>query len=165
MTRYRWIAQTKGWRHQLAFWRGLGEGIIRAFRRGHRRPISAQTFERFAMIDEIHRWMQREIADRGHRRILLLDVGKSIPAFRLGAKGCGLEIVAVCDRRLAKIGRKYRGIPVVDEATARRLKFDVAVVANVSPIHASLRSESWRRLDSRPVLECFQSALAMAQAA
>ncbi|MGA2583061.1 MAG: glycosyltransferase [Tepidisphaeraceae bacterium] len=165
MRRYRWIAQSKGLRYRIGFWVGLIQGSIRALQMSRRKPISDDAFEQFSMINQIHRWMERSVAAAGHRRILLLDVGKNILPFQLAAEAYGIRIVAIADPRLARQGRKYRGIPVILDSEARRLKFDAAVIANVSPVHVTLRRELWRSFDGRPVLDVFQSEESLAVAA
>jgi GT2 family glycosyltransferase len=165
MRRYRWIAQSKGWRYRMGFWVGLIQGLISSLRPGQRRPISDEAFEQFSMLDQIHRWMERTIAEAGYRRILLLDVGKNILPFRLAAEACGIEIVAIADPRLARPGRKYHGISVIRDEEARQLKFDAAVIANVSPVHVALRREQWRSIDARPVLDIYQSEVSLIAAA
>lgn len=165
MRRYRWIAETKGWRHQLAFWRGLAEGIGRSLRPGHRRPVSAATFERFAMVWEIRRRLERAVRGRGYRSIVLVDVGKNILPYILAANACGVRVVAVVDPQLARPGRRYRGVPVVGDFAAVRTPFDAAVVANVSPVHAARRRDECRRANAFPVLDLFESAVTLKQAA
>jgi hypothetical protein len=160
MRRYRWIAQSKGWQHHIAFWRGLIEGMLRP---KHRQPISAEAFEQFAMVQTIQQRMAAAVGP--HQSILLIDVGKNILAFWLAARARGVRIVAVADARLAKPGRKYRGIPVVDDATARMMHFDAAVIANVSPVHGALRRDAWRQLIQRPVIDLFETRGALAQVA
>jgi hypothetical protein len=157
MRRYRWIAQTKGWRHRIAFWRGIVEGTLRSSRPKQRRPLTAHAFEQFAMVLTIQQRMASAVRDHGHRSILLIDVGKNILPFWLAANACDVRIVAVADPRLAKPGRKYRGIPVVDDAAARLMHFDAAVVANVSPVHAALRRDDWRQMIQRPVIDLFET--------
>jgi len=69
-----------------------------------------------------------------------------------------LPIVAIADSNLARPNRRYRGIPVVDDAAARRLYFDAAIVANVSPVHSQIRKSAWRSMERRPVIDLFESA-------
>ena len=127
--------------------------------------MSNETFERFAMIGRIRSEMAAAAARGKFRSILLVDVGKNILPFWLAARGCGLKIVAVADEKLARRGRKYRGVPVVDDATARRLKFDAAVLTNISPVHGPARAAAWRGGDPRPLVELCQAVHAQALAA
>jgi GT2 family glycosyltransferase len=165
MRRYLWIAQSKGREHEIAFWRGLVEGIMRSFRPGHRRPMTSMAFETFAMIDEIESRMRAIAEQRRIQTILLIDVGKNIYPFSRAAIRAGLKIVAVADAKLARSGRKYLGVPVVDDATAKSMQFDAAIVANVSPVHAATRRNAWRRWTSVPVIDLFENSSAVAIAA
>ncbi|MGD0541578.1 MAG: glycosyltransferase [Tepidisphaeraceae bacterium] len=157
MRRYRWIAQTKGWRHRLAFWRGLFWGLMKSLIPRRRRSVSAEAFEQFAMIQDIRSRLARAVAEHNIRSILLIDVGKNIFPFWLAARELGLEMVAVADARLARPGRHYRGIPVVADDIARRLAFDAAIITNISPVHGPKRAAEWRSMESRPVLDLFES--------
>ena len=38
------------------------------------------------------------------------------------------------------------------------MTFDAAVVANGSPVHAALRTQQWRDLQRRPVIDLFEAA-------
>jgi GT2 family glycosyltransferase len=157
MRRYRWIAQTKGWRHRLAFWRGLLSGLMKSVNLTRRQSVSADAFEQFAMIQNIRSRLADAMAQRNIHSILLIDVGKNIFPFWLAARELGLEIVAVADSKLARAGRYYRGIPVVTDDAARLLAFDAAVVTNISPVHGPKRVMQWRLMESRPVLDLFES--------
>ncbi|MGD0137655.1 MAG: glycosyltransferase [Tepidisphaeraceae bacterium] len=165
MRRYRWMAHEKGWRHRIAFWRGLLEGMAKSLRPGRRRVVSDGAFEKFAMIEEIQRRLAAATRKTSIRSILLIDVGKNIYAFWLAARELNLNIVAIADSRMAKVGRRYRGIPIVEDAAARALQFDAAVVANVSPVHSLLRASIWRAMDSRPVIDLLESNRSQAAAA
>jgi hypothetical protein len=156
MRRYRWIAQSKGWRHRVAFWRGLVSGLMKSLRRGNREAVSAASFEQFAMVEDIRSRMFDAIRQHNLQSILLIDVGKNIFPFWLAARGLGLEIVAVADDKLARAGRHYRDIPVVSDDEARSLGFDAAVVTNISPVHGPKRVEQWRGMENRPVIDLFE---------
>jgi GT2 family glycosyltransferase len=164
MRRYRWIAQTKSWRHEWAFWRGLAEGIGRSLRPGQRRPVSPAAFERFAMIRQIEHRM-KQLADEGCRNILFIDVGKNILPYCLAAKACGQRVVAIADKNLASPGRRFHGIPIVDDATAARLTFDAAVISNVSPVHVAQRLTEMRRLLRQPVIDLLEPPAPIAMVA
>jgi hypothetical protein len=88
--------------------------------------------------------------------VLLVDLGKNVLPYWLAARECGIKVVAIADNRLAGAGRRYRGIPIVNDSVARRLRFDAAVVANTSPVHAELRRTLWRQLDERPVIDLLE---------
>ncbi len=153
MARYYAIAASK--RQRTAFFIGLLEGASRAIHPEHRRPVSDAVFERFVRLDQIEqslRWHQDRL---GLRSILLIDYGKNIFPFWLAAKKCALELVAIADNRLAGRSR-YRGIPIVNDAVARRLDFDASVISNLSPVHAESRARIWRQLDDRPVIDLFE---------
>jgi GT2 family glycosyltransferase len=163
MRRYRWLAQNKGWKHRAAFWRGLIEGIIRSLRRGHRHPVPLALFERFALVSEIESRMVHAVRARKIQSIVLIDVGKNILPFWLGAEACGMKVVAIADANLA--GRRYHGVKIVDDSTARQMQFDAAIVANLSPVHAQLRREQWRLLTPAPVIDLFEPQQNLAMAA
>jgi GT2 family glycosyltransferase len=156
MRRYRWIAGEKGTQHRRAFWRGLAEGVCRSLRTSNRKAVSAGTFEEFAQLDQVLRRMQRVVWESGAKQILLIDVGKNIYAYWKAAKTIGVCIVAIADPRLAKSGRKYRGVAIVDDAAAKELAFDLAIVANSSPVHAAKRLEQWQATEERQVIDLFK---------
>jgi GT2 family glycosyltransferase len=165
MRRYRWIARQKGWRHELAFWRGLAEGIVRSLIPGRRRIVSSAVFERFARVEEIRGQMERAVRDGGFRTILLVDVGKNILPFWMAAQACGVRVIAVTDARLGESAVRYRGAPVVSDSVAKLMHFDAAIIANVSPVHAKLRRDAWRALIDRPVIDFFESPQSLAMVA
>jgi hypothetical protein len=163
MRRYRWIAQTKGWRHRIAFWRGLIEGVRRSLRRGHRHPISTAVFEQFTRMRDIEDRMLEVVRNGQINSIVLIDLGKNILPFWMAARSCGVEVVAIADPHFA--GRRYRGVPIVDDTTAAQMKFDAAVVANLSPVRAPLRHRQWRSLAQTPVIDLFEAPQPLATAA
>jgi len=155
MRRYRWIAQQKGWRHRLAFWRGLTEGIVRSLRRGHRHPISPAVFEQFTLMRDIESRLQAVAGNDRIRTIVLIDLGKNILPFWLAAQSCGVRVVAIADPHFA--GRRYRGVPIVDDATASQMQFDAAVLANLSPVRAPIRRRQWLSLARIPIIDLFEA--------
>ncbi|MGD0389343.1 MAG: glycosyltransferase family 2 protein [Tepidisphaeraceae bacterium] len=165
MRRYRWMAHEKGWRHRAAFWRGLLEGMAKSLRPGRRRVVSDGAFEKFAMIEEIRCRLATAIKGTQIRSILLIDFGKNVYAYWLAARELKLNVVAIADANLARPGRQYRGIPMVDDSAARALQFDAAVVANVSPVHSLQRASIWRAMESRPVIDLYESNQSQAAAA
>lgn len=155
MRRYRWIAKSKGKEHKMAYWRGLAEGLARTLRVRRRKVVSPQAFEQFAQIEQIRERMQRAVWQHGARQVLLIDVGKNILPYYLAAQQAGVRITAIADSRLAADGRRYRGVPIVDDATAQEMAFDLAIVANSSPVHAAKRAAEWQAKESRPVMNLF----------
>jgi GT2 family glycosyltransferase len=148
MTRY-WLIASKNGR-RISFIRGLIAGSFRATQ-NKRRPVSASAFERFSRIDEIEQSMRRARREYRLRSILLVDVGKNILAYQRAAHACGLRIVGIADPRLA--GKRFGGVCVISDETARRLAFDGVVISNSSPIHAAMRAGEWRKMDPRPVID------------
>lgn len=157
LERYRLMAIAN--RRRTAFWAGAIDGIARGIC-GPRRPISGAAFEQFAKIEQTCDRLAEAV--RGHevRRILLANLGKNILAYRLAARRCGMEIVAIADGRLGDRGKRFRGIPILSDADAARRPFDAVVVSNLSPVHARLAGERWSRLTSRPVLDLFAGSVA-----
>jgi GT2 family glycosyltransferase len=154
MRRYWWIAQANG--QNAAFRRGLLEGLLQAACTP-RRAISSQTFETFAKVQETERRMRQTKADLKLRTIILIDCGKNLPAYYMAARACGLRVLAIADSRMAAVGRRYRNIPIVTDEAARRMIFDAAIVANLSPVHAGRRRAQWRRWHERPIIDLFAS--------
>ncbi len=165
MRRYHWMAQTKPWPHRFAFWQGLVEGIAKSLLPGKRREISQGAFEKFAMIDEIQCRMATVARDRNLHRVLLVDVGKNIYAFWRAARALNLQIVAVADANLAKPGRRYQGIPVIDDSAARELQFDAAILTNISPVHSIIRRDQWCMNGPCPALDLFETPSGVSVAA
>ena len=152
LERYRLMAIASG--HRAAFWAGALEGIARAVATEHR-PIRAAAFEQFARIEETY-WRMHDHRQRlWLRRVLFVDLGKNILAYRLAAARCGLEIVGIADARLGGRGLTFRGIPVLSDSEAAAQKFEATIISNLSPVHAAQRRMAWQRFDSRPVIDLF----------
>jgi GT2 family glycosyltransferase len=163
--RYAWIASSKGYQHLWAVLVGIVQGLWMSVRPGHRRPMGLAAFEEFAMVVTIRRRLDLAVRSGHIRSILLIDVGKNILPFWLASEASGLHVVAIADPRLAKSGRRYHGVPVVTDEEAAVMKFDAAVVANVSPVHARLRAQTWRNLQKRPVIDLFEQVSPLRKAA
>jgi GT2 family glycosyltransferase len=155
LLRYYRIASTQGQR--TAFAAGLIQGMFRAMRPSHRQPVSAETFEQFTLMEEIQRRIAEVQQELNLRKVLFIDYGKNILPYWLAARKCGIQVVAIADHRLALSG-KYRGAPIVDDALARTMDFDAAIVSNSSTVHAQLRVQAWRELDRRPVIDLLDSS-------
>jgi GT2 family glycosyltransferase len=162
--RYWWIASAKGKAHQLAAVRGFVEGVIRGVRPGNRQPIGLSAFESFAMTTQIRRRMNRARYANHIQSVVLIDVGKNLLAFHHAALAAGLRVVAIADNKLARPGRKYRGIPVVTDGDAARMVFDAAVLTNISPSQAGRRASEFRSTGRR-VIDLFETQSAVALAA
>jgi len=154
LRRYRIIADAKG--HRAAFWAGAIAGSLQALA-GRQRPVSSDTFEKFAKIEETPRRL-RTVAQRLRLRdVLFVDLGKNMLAYYHAAERCGLRVRAIADSQLGGRGYRYRGIPIVTDKEARALPFDAAIISNLSPVHAALRRRQWREADSRPVIDLFET--------
>ena len=153
--RYRLIANAKG--HEMAYYKGLLSGLWRTMKPSNRRPVSERTFEKLTRMNEIELRMKRARDEMGFSRALLIDFGKNMLPYHLAARKLGIEIVAIADARLGGHGRKYRKTPIFDDEMCRRFEFDVAIVSNLSPVHAQQRREAWRAIETRPVLDLFEN--------
>lgn len=152
LDRYRLLSIAGGFKS--AFWRGATEGLIRGLTTEHR-PINPIAFERFVRIDETCLRLAKATERLGLRRVLFVDLGKNILAYRLAARRCGLEVLGIADARLGDRGVRFRGLPLLSDVVAARLPFDAVVISNLSPVHASVRARFWRQAQSRPVLDLF----------
>jgi GT2 family glycosyltransferase len=162
MERYRLMAIANG--NRRAFWLGAIEGLARAATCEHR-PMRARAFEQFAKVEQTRARMADAKRSYGIRRVLFIDLGKNFLAYEIAAAECGVEIVAIADSRLGGRRLRYRDIPIVSDEEAMGLGFDVAVVSNLSPVHAGRRYEFWRRRSTVSVLDLFgpsRSAQALA---
>ncbi|HTL29166.1 MAG TPA: glycosyltransferase [Tepidisphaeraceae bacterium] len=155
MKRYYFIAAAKG--HRTAYFAGLAQGLARVIASTKRKAIAAETFERFARIDEIERRLRQAQRQLHLRSVLFIDFGKNILPFWLAAQACELNVIAIADRTLGNAKRRYRGIPIVSDSVARELEFDAAIVSNISPVHAHNARERWRAIDNRLVIDLFES--------
>ena len=153
MKRYRLIARAKG--RGGAFWAGLITGAVAAVV-SRWRPISPAAFEAFTRVRETEVRMKEAARRYGLRDVLFVDLGKNIFAYRRAAERCGLRVVAVADASLGGRRFRYNGIPIVSDAGAQSLKFDAAIVSNLSPVHAAARRAAWRAKDTRPVIDLFE---------
>ena len=152
LERYRLLAAANGTR--AAFWAGAVEGMIRGLADEHR-PISEAAFEQFAKLRQTEDRMRDAAARLPFRRVLFIDVGKNILAYRLAARASGLDVVGIADSRWGGSSLVFRGLPVLTDADALKLRFDAAIVSNLSPVHAAQRLSAWRRLTNRPVIDLF----------
>jgi hypothetical protein len=123
-----------------------------------RTPVNARTFESFTKIGAIEQRMREIKVQLSCERVLFVDLGKNVLAYWLAAERCGIRVVAIADSKLAPTRRKYRGINIVDDETARGMTFDVAIVSNLSPVHAKRRQEQWKLLTNRPVIDLLENA-------
>ena len=163
MKRYAWIASSKS--SIGPFVQGLVEGVLRSLVRPKRAAISDDAFEQFAKINETQCRLNAYIKNSsGASRVVLIDCGKNIHAYWRACKALGIEVIAVADAKLAHTGRRYRSIPVVSDEAARAMNYDVAIVANLSPVHASARKNHWRLTSSRPVVDLFADDFAFSAA-
>jgi len=64
-------------------------------------------------------------------------------------------VLAVIDDRLARPGRRYRGVPLVSSDRGLALDADAYVVSNTSYVHAQQRCAALVRQTSRPVYNWF----------
>jgi GT2 family glycosyltransferase len=149
--RYRHIARSKG--HRLPFALGVMQGIWRGLKLWKRRPVDDWTFETFAKIDETERRLAEAKERHGLERVLFVDYGKNMLAYWRAAQKLNLKIVAIADRNLGGSMRFYRGIPILPDDHARRLRYDAAIIANLSPVHAKARLASWSPMDIRPTID------------
>jgi GT2 family glycosyltransferase len=154
--RYRMIAQVHG--RLPAYYAGLAAGLARLARASQRHPISAAAFETFAKIREIEERLDQAATQGNLKRLLLVDLGKNILPFWRAARRRGLEVAAVADANLGGHGFRYRGIPILPDADAQRLRFDAALISNLSPVHARQRQDFWQTRTDRPVLNLFKAA-------
>jgi len=154
--RYRMIAQAHG--RSTAYWAGLAQGIARLLSPSRRRPISTAAFETFAKMHEIEQRLTRAAEQHQIKRLLLVDLGKNILPYWRAAQHCGLQVTAIADSQLGGRGFRYHGTPIVADAPAQNLRFDAAVVSNLSPVHAHRRRDFWRGRTDRPVIDLFEAA-------
>jgi hypothetical protein len=152
--RYCWIAKVNGRRGAHA--RGVLAALLMIARGVGRRPVSDDVFEQFSRMREIDRQMREVASDTGARRVLFIDVGKNALAYHRAANRLGLTVVAIADETLGGHGFSYHGVPVVTDAVAATLTFDVAIVTNLSPVHAANRLTAWRNRTTRQVIDLFE---------
>jgi hypothetical protein len=88
----------------------------------------------------------------------MIDLGKNMLPYWRAAERCGLEVVGIADARLGGRGFGYRGVKIVGDEEAGKLRFDAAVVSNLSPVHARQRREFWAGRTSRAVVDLFAAA-------
>jgi len=152
--RYYAISALKGQR--LAYFRGMCEGMKKLISQDQRSPVTSVTFESFARIQEIESRLAHARSVLALKEVVFVDLGKNMLPYYLAAKRAGIKIKAVADNRLCRTAKRYRGIPVIDDGAALRLNFDAAIISNLSPVHASLRTIEWRKLTDRPVIDLFE---------
>lgn len=154
LKRYHLIAKAKG--HRAAFWAGLLTGAMAALA-SQECAIAGPTFEEFAKVGETERRLRSVALRLRLRDVLFIDLGKNVLAYHRAAEQCGLRIVGIADDNLGGRGFTYEGIPIVSDQEAGRLRFDAAIVSNLSPVHAAARLSTWRALQERPVIDLFEA--------
>jgi GT2 family glycosyltransferase len=152
--RYYLIARQNG--QVAAYLRGVAEALRSGAGLAARRPVSAAAFERFARIEETRRRLAEAQARLGFRQVLFADLGKNVLAYYLAARALGLGVVGIADDRLARPGRRYRGLRLLTSDEAVRLRFDAVIVSNLSPVHAAVRRAAWQRQSLWPVVDLFE---------
>jgi GT2 family glycosyltransferase len=152
----RYWAIASGKRHRVAFLRGLVEGLFRIATGVGRHEVSPAAFEQFAKIAETRRRMSAAVQQLGLRRVLFVDYGKNLLAYRHAADACGLKVVAIADPKLAPSLARHRGTPLLADDAAAGLDFDAVIISNLSPVHARKRAAEWRTKTSRPVINLFE---------
>jgi hypothetical protein len=139
---------------QITSWAlGLAEGLALATRLRQRRPVTGAAFEKFAQARHIQSQLRRLATERPLRRLLLAGFGMNLYAFWRAAQYCGLSIVGVADRQVGGMGRRYRGIPLVDEAAARGMNHDAVLICSHSPAQRRQLRHTWQNADLRPVID------------
>jgi glycosyltransferase involved in cell wall biosynthesis len=154
--RYRLIAAAQG--RMPAYWAGLAAGMARLASASGRRPINPEAFEQFARIEQIEQGLAEAKREYGLKRLLMVDLGKNMLPYWRAARRLGLDVVAVADAQLGGRGFTYRGVPIMADSQADLLRFDAAVVSNLSPVHAELRRSAWRMRTDRPVIDLLEAA-------
>jgi glycosyltransferase involved in cell wall biosynthesis len=154
--RYRLLALANG--RLTQYYAGLAQGMARLAAAHDRRPVSESVFEQFAKVEETAQKMAEETRAHHWKRILLIDLGKNILPYWRAAERCGIEVTAIADAKLGGRGFTYRGVKVVADEEATALRFDGAVVSNLSPVHARQRHEFWAARTDRPVVDLFAAA-------
>lgn len=152
LERYRLLANANGL--GTAYWAGAVEGICRGLST-EPRPMRAAAFEQFARIEQTASRLAEAVQRLKLHRVLFADLGKNILAYRLAAQRCGLEVVGISDVRLGGRDLRFRGLPILADDVAARLKVDAVLVSNLSPVHARSRAQFWRDIQTRPVLDLF----------
>jgi GT2 family glycosyltransferase len=76
----------------------------------------------------------------GVRRVIIADYSKNLYATYRACRSLGLEVRAIADNHPAFAGLRYRGIPIVDDETARRIDVDGVVLSNVNPARVEGRA-------------------------
>ncbi len=156
MKRARLLASAQS--QKPAYYRGLARGVAASLRRARRTPLQNDVFENLVRLQETERRLRRAQDRFRIQRILLLDLSPNLLAFRLAAKSCDIRIVAIADPTIAADGRQHthRGVPIVSDEAAMRLRFDAAVACSLWPAQAAARCEAWRHFDSRPIIDLFE---------
>ena len=152
LARYRLMAIANGQRR--AFWLGAAEGVVRGIA-GEHHPLRAEAFEQFSRIEQTTRRLREAQAEHGFRRLLFIDLGKNFLAYQTAATACGLEVPGIADARLGGQGLRYSGIPILSDEQAARVRFDAAIVSNLSPVHAAQRCKSWKGRTGAAVIDLF----------
>lgn len=157
--RYFWIARSQG--ATWSFFRGLAEGLLASLVRPARAPVSVAAFEQFAKLDETVDQLRTVLRRHPARRVLLVDVGKNLYAYWRACRVLGVEITAIADDKLGRYGRSYRGVHVVRDEDARKMPYDLAIMANLSPEHTRRRAAVWRKRYGETIIDLFDDAAAM----
>ncbi|HRK29963.1 MAG TPA: glycosyltransferase [Tepidisphaeraceae bacterium] len=161
MTRY-WAMAAQSHRRTAAAL-GFAGGLARHTVTMIDQPVSDAAFEQFSRINQTQTLLQSTARHRGLRRVVLVDWGKNLLAYRLACENAGVQVVAIADESLA--GQRYGDWPVITDAQAMTLNVDGAIIANLSPVHAATRLAHWRQAAPFAVVDLFEQEREAAVAA
>jgi len=161
MTRY-WAMASQSQRRTAAAC-GFAAGVARHLATLTDQPISDRAFEQFARINQTQTLMLGAARHFNLKRVVLVDWGKNLLAYRLACENAGVNVVAIADENFA--GQHYGDWPIITDAQARAMDVDGAIVANLSPVHAAARLAAWRESSPVPVIDLFEQEREAAVAA
>ena len=135
---------------------------------GYPQQLDAETLEQVLHLSEQRAAVSKWAREHGIRRVAVGDFGKNLFATWSACVEAGLEVTAVADNGPAFTGLRYRGLPIVPDATAADAEPDAVVLSNINPAQVARRAEQLRVAFGAPVLTLWQpttSAQARAAAA
>lgn len=159
LQRYAWLSKKEN--HSQAYIRGVRAGrwrcvIERKLYRSQR--LAPQSFEHFYRWKFLQQNMQ-SLFDSGIRNVVFADLGKNIYAFYQAAMYAGLTVQSIGDDRFAAIGRKYRGIPIVEIQQALANPSDAVIVSNSAGVFANVTTNRLVTMTALPIHNWLGSAI------
>lgn len=154
--RYRYEAADRGLAG--AYYKGVLGGLARTIGQTGSKALDENAFEAVTRLGAVEERLAAVKERYDCERMVLVDLSAGALAWWQAARKLGIGIVAIADEQFAGPHRHWRDIPIVSDADARKMQFDLAVIGAMHPRQAAARAAAWRAAEPRPVIDLFGPA-------